>query len=375
MEKKYTVFVRGKDGSQGTMLSDFVRLQILDTLNDFGEWSMKSVTNGVCPFTAGDGISVFRDAVYLYGGIVSTIQDTLDATTGLHEWEVTGIGDLGWLGRRICFVDPTTDNPNARAHYTDSGVLSTVIETLISKNIGVNALSSRQESIMESGSGSFGDSVSVSLRFQNLFNAVKALALSNGYNIRPVWNSTAHKLHYELFQGVNRTQQIIFTEQLENITESEYLGTVPEGNFILAGGTGEMTARQFVKVSNADSISEWGLVEAFQDGRNQDDLQTYAEQTLAEKSDDKTGYSCVASDADNAPQYITDYKLGDIVSMKINGLYIASQIQQVEITIEDGYERISPKFGTIAISKFKQLFSMITDLRQDVNELLGTEIE
>ena len=52
-----------------------------------------------------------------------------------------------------------------------------------------------------------------------------------------------------------------------------------------------------------------------------------------------------------------------------------TQVQQVQIDLNEGIEQISPKFGTVAVGKFRELFLKLEDLRQDVNELLGTEIE
>lgn len=375
MQREYTIFIREKDGTQGQRLNDYVSLNIVDTLNDLAKWTLKSKAQAECPFSAGQGISVYRDGDYIFGGVATEITDTLDATTGLHDWQVNGSGDLEYLRRRICYVDPQTGNPQGAGHYTDTGKLSDVVETLISLNLGASALADRQEAIIGAYSGaSFGETVSISLRFQNLLDAVKALCIGNGYNIRPVWDIMAKKIHYEAFQGRDLSQQIIFTEQLNNIISSEYIGTTPEANFILAGGKGELTARQFATAENADSVAEWGRIEAFQDGRNQDSIQPYADQTLNSKSDNTQGYSCTASDDTNAPQYMADYRLGDMVSMKIRGLYIVSEVQQVEINVSDGVERISPKFGVVAVSKFRQFFISLADLRQDVNELLGTEI-
>ena len=96
---------------------------------------------------------------------------------------------------------------------------------------------------------------------------------------------------------------------------------------------------------------------------------------LVKKSENMTGYSCTASDADNAPQYGIDYRLGDYVGMKITDKYIIAQVQQVQIDLSDGVEQISPKFGTVAVGKFREIFLQLDNLRQDVNELLGTEVE
>lgn len=376
MQGKYGVFVRGSDGELIARVNDFVSLSILDTLNDLGSWTIGSTSIEKCPFEPGNGVVIVRNNKYFYSGIVTQIQDTMDARTGLYTWQVQGINDLGYLARRVCYVDPATGQTTVYDHYTDTGILSIVVERLIAKNLGQDAMSERVEPIVEANTGpEVGETVSVSLRFQNLLNAVTAVCVSNGYNIRPVWDADNLKIYYEVFASRDLSQGIIFTEQLNNIIESEYIGKSPEGNWILAGGTGEMTERQFSTAQNDDSISEWGRIEVFQDVRNQHDTESYVAEVLSKKSDNMTGYSCTASDADNAPQYGIDYKLGDYVGMKITDQYIIAQVQQVQIDLNNGVEHISPKFGTVAVGKFREIFLRLDDLRQDVNELLGTEIE
>ena len=376
MQGKYGVFIRARDGQILARVNDFVSLSILDTLNDVGSWSIKSTTTSKCPFEAGQGVIVVRNNQYFYSGIVTQIQDNMDARTGLFTWEVQGVSDLGYLARRVCFVDPATGETTTYDHYRDTGILSDVVERLISKNLGADALEERIEPIVEAYSGQeVGETVSVELRFQNLLNAVTAVCVGNGHNVRARWDEETLKVYFEVFPSRDLSQAIVFTEQLNNIVESEYIGKVPEGNWVLAGGTGEMTEREFATAQNDSSIGEWGRIEVFQDVRNQHDVEGYVAEALSKKSDNMTGYSVTASDADNAPQYGTDYRLGDYVGAKIADRYVIAQVQQVQIDLSGGVEQISPKFGTVAVGKFREIFLKLDELRQDVNELLGTEIE
>ena len=380
MKANYGVFIRESNGRLADRINDFSSLSILDTLNDVGSWSMSSTTQTPCPFKPGMGIIVSRNNVFCYSGVVDQIQDVYDTSKGLYEWQVQGVGDLGYLNRRICYVDPATGHTDQIDHYTDTGTLSEVVERLISRNIGRDALPDRQEAIIESNENAinehaYGPDVSAYLRFQNLLVAVNALCTANLYAVRPVWDEEKSKLFYEVFLGRDLTNAIVFTEQLNNITESERLAVAPEANYILAGGVGELTERTFATAQNDDSISDWGRIEVFQDVRNQHDVDSYVEEVLIKKSEGTSGYSVTASDADNAPQYGIDYRIGDYVSMKIGDQYISAQVQQCQIDVSDGIETLSPKFGTVALGRFKSIYSQLDNLRADVNELLGTEIE
>ena len=380
MRGVYGVFIRERDGTLSDNLNEFVSLHILDTLNDIGSWSMESQSKSKCPFVPGMGIIVVRNNAFCYSGIVEQIQDTKDATTGLYNWQVQGVSDLGYLNRRICYVDPATGRTDEIDHYTDNGKLSEVVEKLIAKNVGQDALIVRREPIVEPNENAinehaYGPDVSAFLRFQNLLTAVKALCMSNLYCIRPIWDDKNMKIYYEVFQGRDLSNGIVFTEQLNNVSSSERIAVSPEANYILAGGVGELTERTFATAQNVDSIIEWGRIEVFQDVRNQHDVDSYVEEVLVKKSEGTSGYSVTASDADNAPQYGIDYKIGDFVSMKIDETYIAAQVQQCQIDVSEGSETVSPKFGTVALGRFKSIYSQLDNLRADVNELLGTEIE
>ena len=376
MQGEYAVYTRAKDGTLTGRIIDFVGLHIIMTLNDPGSWNMTSLSQDECPFHPGDGIIVVRNGVFLYGGVMTELSDDLDATTGLHSWQVQGKGDLEYLNRRICYVDPTTGRTDQVGHYTDSGYMSRVVHDLIKLNLCSSGMEARIEPIIKGTSqGNIGPSISVSLRFQKLLKVVTAIVSGNGWNIQAKWDEANQKVYYEVYQGRDLTGDIVFTEQLSNITAAEHLANAPDGNFILAGGTGEMTARQFDTAQDNTSISEWGRIEYFQDARNQNNLSGYADEVLANKTADSVGYGCTASTDDLTPQYGTDYILGDFVAMKIFGQYITAEVQQVEINVEEGIETVEPRFGTVAIGKLKSIFRQLSNLRSDVDELLGTEVE
>ena len=376
MQGKHAVYIRAKNGTLINRVNDYVSLHMLMTLNDVGDWSMTSVAKEACPFSAGNGIIDVRNGKYLYGGVMTQISDKFDAVTGLHEWQVQGKGDLEYLSRRICYVDPATGRTDQVSHYTSSGYLSSVVQNLIKVNLGQSAMTVRREPIIKDNSQSnLGPYSSISLRFDNLLKAVVSTVSSKGWNIAPNWDDVNNKIFYEVYQGQDLTNSIVFTEQLNNIIGAEHLVSAPEGNYILAGGTGQMTSRQFDTAQDNSSISEWGRIEFYQDARNQGNLSGYASEILAEKTSDTTGYGCTASNAPLTPQYGVDYRLGDFVGMKVFGQFVTAEVQQVEITVADGIETVEPRFGTVAIGKFRNIFRQLADLRKDVDELLGTEVE
>lgn len=375
MQGQYAVFIRSKDGTLTERLNEFASLDILMTLNDPGSWNIRSTSAEKCPFSAGDGIVVVRNGVFLYGGVMTQLSDDYDAHMRLHTWQAQGKGDLEYLGRRICYIDPETGRTDQATHYTATGSLGTVIHDLIRLNAGSDAMAERVEPIIEDNTQNVGPTVSVSLRLPNLLKTVTALVSGNGWNIRPNWDEENSKVFYQVFQGRDLTEQIVFSEQFSNLLSSEHLETQPAGNFILAGGTGQGTERSFDTAQSDESISEWGRIEVFQDARNQPDVETYVEEVLADKTADTVGYSCTASDDDLTPQFGTDFVLGDFVGMMVFGQFITAEVQQCEISLSEGVETITPRFGTVAIGKLRSIFQQLADLRGDIDELLGSEVE
>lgn len=375
MQGSYLIYIRDVSGNLLQNLIDITELHILDTLNNVGQWSMTSVSADECPFQPGYGIVVVRNGVCIYTGIVTAIQDTYDTSKQLHSWQVQGVNDLGLLARRICFVDPTTGSTTTYSYYTLSGDIAYVVRDLIANNAGPYALAERRIPIIERRiQTDLSITVSVSLRFENLLTAVAAICSANNCGIRAVWDQTNSKIYYEVFKPRDLSSTIYYAEYMNNMAKSEYIAKVPDGNWIFAGGTGELTARTFASAQNNSSISQWGRIEVFQDARNQSNVSTYAADVLKDKSDDMIGYSVTASEADSAPQYGIDYLLGDIIGASIMGKNITAQIQQIEITLSDGVEHINPKFGTLSLGKFREIFQRLDDMQQNLNELLGVEI-
>ena len=375
MQGSYIIFVRTASGDLVQSVTDYTQLHILDTLNDVGQWTLASVSEDNCPFQPGYGIVVVRNGVCIYSGIVSSIQSTFDANKRLYSWQVNGVNDLGLLARRVCFVSPYNGSTTTYSHYTDSGDITVVVSNLIKANAGNLAMAERKTPIIENhASPLLSISVSVSLRFQNLLTAIAALCSANNCGIRAVWDQSNSKVYFEVFQPRDLSSTIYYAEYLDNVAQSEYIGKAPDGNWIIAGGTGELTARTFATAQNDTSIAQWGRIEVFQDARNQNNVASYVTDVLAKKSDSMIGYSVTASDVDTAPQYGIDYQLGDIIGANVMGQNITAQIQQIEITVANGVEHIVPKFGTLSLGKFREIFQRLDDMQENMNELLGIEI-
>ena len=150
MYADYAIYIRNKDGSFRDRLIDVASVNIIETLNNIGSWTIKSKTPERCPFVVGDGIVIYKNGDYYYSGPVKKISEKYNGLTDVYEWTVQGVNDLDYLNRRVCYPDPSTGDTSEIAYYTDSGTLSEVIERLIVKNMGTLALVSRREPLFDS---------------------------------------------------------------------------------------------------------------------------------------------------------------------------------------------------------------------------------
>ena len=123
MYSDYAIYIRNKDGSFRDRLIDVASVNIIETLNNIGSWTIKSKTPERCPFMVGDGIVIYKDGDYYYSGPAGRISETYDGIDDIYEWTVQGVSDLDYLNRRVCYPDPETGDTSEIAYYTDSGFL------------------------------------------------------------------------------------------------------------------------------------------------------------------------------------------------------------------------------------------------------------
>lgn len=175
----------------------------------------------------------------------------------------------------------------------------------------------------------------------------------------------AGKLQYIVCKGVDRSAEntegntpIIFSQEYDNLTSSEYLyDTTPEKNVALIGGEGEGTARFYSLVGGTaagmDRRELWvdasSISKTYKDADETEKTYTDAEyQTMLDAQGTQQLAPLVATESFNGKIDITngnwvynkDFALGDIVTVQDNkiGVYINVRIREAtEVQDEDGY--------------------------------------
>ena len=372
MYADYAIYIRNKDGSFRDRLIDVASVNIIETLNNIGSWTIKSKTPERCPFVVGDGIVIYKNGDYYYSGPVKKISEKYNGITDVYEWTVQGVNDLDYLNRRVCYPDPSTGDTSEIAYYTDSGTLSKVIERLIVKNMGTLALVSRREPLFDSViAENEGMPCSVKLRFQTLLKAIQQQLDIQKFSINTLWDADADKLSFVLRKSNDLSHMLLFSTELNSVDSFSFLASAPNGNYIISGGQGEQTERAFAYAEDTDSENQWGRIEYFHDVRSveADNLQDDADVTLQKYAGQNVGFSA-AMDADEAYlRYRTDWNLGDYIGIVVHDQTYIRRIMQVETNLTHEMDTVTPTVGTVENGQLGKILDDINRLRSDMDYL------
>lgn len=372
MFSDYAIYIRDREGNFRDRLVFIESLDIIESLNDPGSWTIKSTTPERCPFMAGDGIVVYKNGQYYYSGVLKKITEQYSGYDKQYKWTVQGASDLEFLNRRVCYVDPEEGSTTEDAYYTDSGMFGLVIKNLIDRNLGPSAMKVRREPfVAETPLVFFQEEISVSLRFQILLTALVPLLNSVNTAILPEWDADQKKLTFRLRKSNDLSQMLLFSTELNSVMSVDYLASTPKGNYIISAGKGELTDRSFAYAEDADSQAEWGRIEYYHDMRSTEpeDLQTDADTTLESSAAENVGYSAELNTDASSLQYRTDWNIGDFIGIVVHNQTIIRRVLQVETKLTYEKETVVPTIGTVERGQLVGIFEKLNQLREDFDHL------
>lgn len=209
----------------------------------------------------------------------------------------------------------------------------------------------------------FTDRITFQATYKNLLTYETKLAVSAGLGFRFVPNFTQKTITFEVYRGVDRSMsqstnhRVIFSDVYNNIDTATYdENSVLYKNICYVGGQGEGSERTFVVVGDntitgldrremflsatditRDNITE----EEYEAALRQRGLEALAKNSLA------LSFECETAQNGNF-NYLTDYDVGDIVTVAKTNWSIKTEQRLTEVTeiYEDGAMKVSPTFGT-----------------------------
>jgi Siphovirus ReqiPepy6 Gp37-like protein len=149
--------------------------------------------------------------------------------------------------------------------------------------------------------------------------------------------------------GVDRSNFIIFSPQLGNMTDVSYAKSRSEEvTAVVVGGQGEGVDRRNLTRLNASAAddSPWNLIESNEDGRSQPtlaDLQHIGDTALQEKAFSETfTFKVLQTDT---RKYGSEYNLGDKIRAKYRDIELTMKIIKVSMQVSEGHEEVNLEFS------------------------------
>ena len=207
------------------------------------------------------------------------------------------------------------------------------------------------------------DTVEFQATYKNVLDYIEKLCKSVNYGFRLRPDFTNKKMIFELYKGLDHSinqhdrNHVEFSERYGNIERIEYTENDQlYFNVAYVGGEGEGSARKFVTTGQT-SLTGFDRREMFVDARDlKSESLTTAQYTniLKQKGDEKLNASALAQsvECEVVPtgnfEYIRDYDLGDIVTVRRKPYGIQANLRITELTeiYEHGKMNVSPTFGT-----------------------------
>lgn len=339
----YEIFAIGADGRRIQQITSFKRGEFISNMNNIGTWLMEfdSQIADMDIFEWQGGIAVYRNGSVYYKGRTVSIED-IDTDLPTGSLIVWGTDYLGYLDTRIVPPVPLGPPYTSSQYSSKSGAACDIIKAYMRDNIGSLAKVSRLINpltvALDDGLGgaTFGKA-----RFDNLLELVADIAVRGGdVGFRFIGND------FRTYIPVDKTAAVVFSRDRGNLKRYSRKVTMPEANYIVAGGTGEGVARDFQEAGNQESINIYGRLEWFYDYRNASSSELY--DAMAGKLDemsDKLSISLELADTDGS-RWLTDYQLGDKVTVKLPNQTYAEKIRAEKLTLDAKGDHVQITIGT-----------------------------
>ncbi len=266
---------------------------------------------------------------------------------------VGGVSLNHLLMRRV--IDPADDAGATNGHSVKSGKADQVIYDLAYEQAGPGASIARRTPGLTITSQPIGRSVATSLRFEYLFNQIKALAKAGAVDFAIERTAGAA---LELFIGKIGTDKTYGTNQplgqpytvlsplRGNLTGPSLLADrKQEGNYVYAMGQGQGQDRIIYQEAGPETAdSPFNRIEFVKDMRNVERSNTLALVTGAQAALREKGfhneftYEPTGGEPGNV--YREDWDLGDAVTAKWDEASLDLRVIKVDVSIDSGGEKI-----------------------------------
>lgn len=306
--------------------------QIVARFNDVSTWQLTAPTDtpGAQLLLEAENprlvVSTTPDVVFRSGPVIRTDR-TVGADGDLVSF--TGVDDMVYLRWRLAHPQPGTAAPpyDSQAFDTRTGATSVVMAEFVDANVGPGAVAARQvPGLTVPVPTDMGPETTVSARYQNLLTMLQRMAWRARLGIE------LRDLVFYVFDPVG--PRAVFSPDLGTLGGWTEAQEAPPVNYVYVGGRGRGTQRVVKEYADTDSVAAWGRIEGFDDRRDTNEtaeLDQAGAEVLAGIPTPEL--QLVALDTPSQ-QFITDWQLGDKVTVAYDGQVFTDIIREVVIALE-----------------------------------------
>lgn len=352
MSHEYSLAIRGPDYTEIDSITDWLKFESVFRWTWPHTWSLTVESDSRVArdlMTPGNGLVFLRDNENWISGPTTMIERVRNEESGERQIIISGLSSDVLVEDRLAWpsVWPFT--------ASEFDVRTGLAENVMKQYVDYNLVSSPDplRNIAELGiepDNLYGATVTGRARFQFLGDLLRDLALAGGDLGFSVVETDIAELEYQVYQSTDRTADAIFAADIGNLSSFKYGIVSGSGNYGIAGGDGEGTARTFSRIADNADIALWNRrIEFFLDNR---DTTVAAEliQNLVNELTTRTTQSSmeyVPIDVTGLT-YGEHYALGDEVRVEFDDIVdpVEEKIREVGFVLDENGEVITPKVGS-----------------------------
>lgn len=341
---RWRLYARDAAGVRQGEISKWENAELVPRFNDVGTWVLNVPADSYPDLALPRwGVEFVRDGEVVLSGPITHRDRTFNHKE--NTLAIAGVDDNVILSWRVASPQPGTAAPpyNVTEYDTTTATASTVLRHFVDVNAGPSAVPARQwPGLTIAADPGVGSTILGRVRWQNLLAALQWFAAASS----PQIGFRVRGLIFEAYAITDLSATVKFSVGLGNLAEFSYSHDAPDANYVYVAGGGEGTARTIVERSDA-SIAEWGRIEQFVDRRDTSDTTELAQsgdKTLADQAA-RSSVSITPIEG-RGHAYLTDYNVGDKVTVTIDDTPIVDVVREVKITLDRSGETIVPGIGS-----------------------------
>jgi hypothetical protein len=283
---------------------------------------------------------------------------------------VEGLDTWYWLTSRLVFPDPAAEEPWSVEADVRSGMGGTVLAGFVEDNVGPSALTDRQFAGLTVAAAAVGAIGEWSGRLEPLAELATRIAKESGIVVYPTLTNIAERLPIVRIRAASDRSAEMVVADIADLADAEARVVNATATWVLAAGSGEGAARMFRSSDGGFSgINRREMLVEAANSTTSNELYQVANATRVENS-----FALYVSGRTNALaaeqyRYLTDYELGDLVTVQVSGLRFVVPITAIELAVTPGRVVETPVLGTYTPNRLKgmQEAILLLERRNDTN--------